>query len=839
MPSVTGEDITLGPSTNGGIDLTINGSPLARLNDTVISIKPTNITQYVDTEYYSATVTYSSVSDDFDVAYSGASYATDVLALAAAPTPNSLNFYVCQVTAQVVTSTPVAATRALYAQENTDELSFYDSPDASTQTSTQSVAVHHLYYKGLDIAVSNVNNTFAQSWYDAASGGKNVIRLFNLTTLAFIGEVSSTTVGANDSHRGPAIVYNDVTDKYIIFTAYGSYPANHLITHHDPLTGAETSGTQGSGPFFSSNEAAKFMVYIPLHDIYLYVKSQHHSYSFQSASVTNYAITTVPGISGNNTGSLVYDSVANELWWYDRDSDAKVFDVSVHPAPFTITYNRDVTTPFQDQSYGVFAGYLESGVIPATVTNVEVVDKRGVLTENTSPGPLYSGSDATISSSRTYDTLVIDGALSITAATTVTGAVLVDGDLTIDADCVFNGDLTVKGTLTVNGKLSVLGDLKAYNIAVDTVDHFDFFVGGSIKFGSPVAGTFTSTKLFNVGGDIGEWYVDGFTNVALTVTHPTSTLPNMKIGGNIIVYSFNFTSTDNGAAPGSSKMVLEIKGSVVTREFFNLESNAVSANRKIAPSPDLIVRGSMTVRSLNLAAGNNSFAGTSAYGGATGKVFIHGDVTVTNSMLWRTGSGTGIGGRCGNNGNLQIYGNLTGSGNLFDGTSHISAGGSKSASAPTYTGSLFVGGDMKFTKLYAGFYGYNSGGGTNPKYPSIVCNGNLQVAKTLYFGSTTTGLAPSGNAAWKANSFYINDFINNDTTENPSTCLKYSSTTGGLCKIEVGKYNGYSASVLPGFVSGAAGSVDFVPDSIFASNSGTAVYRDTTGSGTSYIWRAL
>ena len=855
VPSVTGNDITLGPSTIGGIDLIINGSPLERLNNSVITIKPTGITQYTNLEYYSAVVTYSSTSDSFEVQYSRGSHATRVAAIAAAPAPNPFNFNVCKISAQVTTSTPVANTLTLYATAVGDVLTFYDSPDLSTQTSTQTVEVQGEYYWGKDLAVSFVNNTFASVQWQYTIG-KNQIKIFDLTTLALLHTVDSTTATTGtDFSSATSIVYNSATDKYVIFTAEGGHHGmTYLITHRDPLTGVETSATTGALSGSGYRQFANFMVYIPGHDVYLYAKNQHYSYSFRSVNVADYTETLVPGLVGDNQGSLVYDSILNELWWYDWNSPAKVFAVSAFPSAFTLTYLRDEAIFNPERYSGAVAGWLEGGEIVDTISGVEALDTRGVITENMSPGPLYAPGDVTISSARTYDTLVINGNLNITAATTVTGDVFVGGDLTVDATCVFNGKVNVRGALVVNNSLTIddnllvggnltangsckfngnvtatgdvafsqrttiSGNITAYNLDIQTTGNHEFAVLGSIIVGHPTdsISSVTAIRVFNVGGDIKQAYSDRQLDLTFNMTNLTNSGVDMSIGGSVYCTDFRWTTEDGRIDR------LRIGGGIYCSRngaLIATTSSTVAVNGVIITCKEIHTEANIELRGGNVPSGTYEGAG----------IYVTGDVSCSNFYM-QGGNASDVGALGGTTRASTIFGNLTSRSAIY-----LGMGASNTTGAPRSGGSrsLTVSGDLHAPTLW--FNRFPTQLGTGPQAQMMwlnvsrgtVCVNNLNIGE--FTGGTGAPIALT--ARWIVGSWRISTVnVYSDQTPPASVDLY-----GDL--FYIGRYVQFGTRTMPGMVAGSTGTADKVPQNVCTSASGQATRRDTTGSGTNYIWR--
>jgi len=189
VPSVDAEDIVIGPSTVGGIDLIIGGLPVGKLTATTIDAKPSEVTSYVASEFYSAIISYNPGTDLFDIQYSSSSHVDAPTALANLPLPTiPLNYEVCRYVAEVATTSPGEQGQVLTLRDDDDLLRRINFDGTTQYSSLAAVAIPHSFSKHM--ATNQAGNTFAIGSF---ASNLNKIQIYDLTTGALLQDVNSTT----------------------------------------------------------------------------------------------------------------------------------------------------------------------------------------------------------------------------------------------------------------------------------------------------------------------------------------------------------------------------------------------------------------------------------------------------------------------------------------------------------------------------------------------------------------------------------------------------------------------------------------------------------------------
>jgi hypothetical protein len=806
VPSVDAENIVIGPSTVGGIDLIIGGEAVGKLTPTVLDAKPSAVGTYVATEFYSAIISYNPGTDLFDIQYSADSYIDAATARLNFNLPViPLNYEVCRYVAQVATTSPGTAGQVLTMRDD-DDLLRRVSFDGTEEYSSFSLSIPHSFSKHM--AVNYAGNTFAIS---STSGSSNKIQIYNLTTGALLQDVNSTTTMSNPRQKG--IAFDSSVSRYVIFAIEDNFftTLDYLITEHDPVTGIEVAGSTGTNinGWQEISEANDYIDYISSTNTFIGSRSNGSLYTISKA---NYQSTFL--VNGASNGKALSDGPGLEVWSYALSGgSAKVFTVAAGPV---LTFDRDVDASGvrYSSSYRNYTASLEFvGTTVDSLTSIDNTDTRAAINNQLTAGPLSAGVDTTLSTNAQYKDLFIDG------------------DLTIDGEVVVNGDVIVKGDLTVNGKLVVSGDVTAYTILCQTADHFDLEILGSLILGHPTStsSSVLNTKLFNIGGDLKKAYPANTTNFGLRpIVDGVSR--RVQIGGNILIDEISLFSFDDGVGDGVPPMIFEVGGDITCTDTFANTSQGVNADRQIAEGFTLDLRGNVTVPNFLNGSGSNQFNGANAKTADTPQVTIHGNLTV--SSLFKVNNAN-------SNQNVDAetgqFSPFVVKGNIIARTFQLDAGSTDRITPPNI-GSSFLDVDgsisIEFFNLYNGTRA-EFGSTVLPKFPNIICRGRFTVSTTWTIGYNNPATI-SETATWKIGEFFVAEVILQDSLAYPPTCLNLTADKG-LAKMSVGRFDDYPGQVLPGFVAGAVGTVDKVPSDIFV-GSGEAVRRDVTGNGTSYVW---
>lgn len=794
-PVVNASNIDIGSSVDSGtgFPLILNGTSIVKA---LTAIDPTNpgLVSYVAGEYYSGVVYYDVAADSFQIVYSDASYVDSATALNNVPSYDIIGAYeVCHFSEQVLTL-------AIGTTEKTFQITPGVLPIVWNEYTGHSTTVVNSgtvtgwpgsFNNTGDVAVSHANNTFAVSDYQQP-GYRNVIHIFNLTTGAWISTVTSTASGGfniNSWFAGPGICYDSAADEYVMF-GFDDFN-NHLITRHNPLTGAENSFSTGF-----SGIPTKTAVYLPA-PFDTYIGTDGGAFPPDIYELDDIGGSTLLISQSYSSPKLSYDPDNQELWVYDQDS-TNIEVYSVTSGPLALTFDRNETGPEVDFDTHL-KNYTESGNVVDTTGAIEIVDTRKILAQQNAVGPypLIAPSDTTISDENTFSD------------------VLIRGDLTVDSATVIVGDLNVEGALTINAPLTVDGNVKAFSVDVQTPNSFDFDVKGSIIAGSHTddvaADLITGSKFFNVGGDLIVLSEAG--EIRLEIDEDNSSELEMRVGGDIRCETFWFIINDDGVTASPVHHTLKVKGNIITKTGTQIRSEHVDANRQIANTAHLYVEGDIN-GGITMFGGFNNDAGGSAIGGQCGNLDVGGTISGSNfSMVG--GSATGAGGIGGSIGTANI------SGDVLCESLNIRPGASNSASAPNAGsgggGTLNVVGNLTVRGNAGICETSNTGGGavTN-RITNIFVDGKLTIADRLIISATTGANTPSP-ATWQSSEYHIGQIFQSSPNLHQPTSLRFNAPniTYKGSKFFIGSRN--SATTHPGFVNGA-GTANEIPDSIFSSD---------------------